>query len=197
MKFSIALTAVLLPAFVNAQYGGDTPSSSSSSSAASPSSSASNSNTINVRLAFVIPSIFVDVPQVAVGAGGALAYNPSAITAANGTTVTFVFAQYISLRWVFAIAIVLTHFTPGAFLIPSRNLRSQTPARTWPRATARQPGSILVYRLESSLPSRSQMIKRVSQHFHFSRSACIYLITATAVWFFCKAPAHCGAGMVG
>ena len=93
MKFSFALTAVFLPAFVNAQYGGDTPSSTSSSSTAAP-SSASNSSTISVRLAFVIPSIFVDVPQVTVGAGGALAYSPSAITAANGTTVTFVFAQY-------------------------------------------------------------------------------------------------------
>jgi plastocyanin len=93
MKFSIALTAVFLPAFVNAQYGGNSPSSSSSSAAA-PSASASNSNNINVRLAFVLPSIFTHIPQVSVGTGGALVYTPSAITAANGTSVTFVFAQY-------------------------------------------------------------------------------------------------------
>jgi plastocyanin len=93
MKFSIALTAVFLPALVNAQYGGNSPSSSSSSAPA-PSASASNSNNINVRLAFVIPSAFADIPQVSVGTGGALVYTPSVITAANGTNVTFAFAAY-------------------------------------------------------------------------------------------------------
>jgi plastocyanin len=66
MKFSLALAAVFLPIFVNAQN-------------------------INVCRAFVIPSIFVDVPQVVVSPGDALTYNPSNFTASNGTSVTFVF----------------------------------------------------------------------------------------------------------
>jgi hypothetical protein len=153
MKFSIALTAVLLPAFVNAQ-------SSSSSSAAAPSASASNSNNIKVRLAFVIPSVFADVPQVSVGANDALVYTPSAITAANGTTVTFVFTYnfpYVGyLQWCSHISPTVTN------LIPSHNLRSITPAPIWQRPTARLAVSIPAYRPESSLPSRSQMIKNVS-----------------------------------
>jgi len=75
MKFSLALTAALLPIIVNAQYGAPPPSSPSSSSAAASPSASSSSNSINVVVA----------------PGGALSYSPSDITAANGTTVTFVF----------------------------------------------------------------------------------------------------------
>ena len=98
MKFSLALTAVLLPIFVNAQSSG---SSSSSSSAPAPSASAGNN--INVCRASVIPSIFIDVSQVIVAPGDALTYSPSNFTAANGTTVTFVFAYdfpfVVYLQW--------------------------------------------------------------------------------------------------
>ena len=160
MKFSLAWTAVFLPIFVNAQSP-----SSSSSSAAAPSASSSSSNNINVCRSFVMPFSFVDVPQVVVSPGGALAYNPSNITATNGTSVTFVFPQY-DLPYVMYLAMVLTTIPPtGASLIPSHNLRSKTPARIWQRATARPPVSIPAYRLASSLPSRSQMTKSVSPHF--------------------------------
>ena len=72
MKFFLALIAVFLPITANAQ-----------------------SNTVNVRRAFIIQSIFVDVlPQVIVSPGGALTYNPSNFTASNGTNVNFSFAQY-------------------------------------------------------------------------------------------------------
>jgi len=140
MKFSIALTAVFLPAFVNAQYGN--PPSSSSSSAATPSASASNSNNVNV----------------VVGAGGALVYNPSDITAANGTSVTFVFAQNVPHS-----------VTQSTFANPCTYLAAGN-------------GSSAGF--DSGLQTGKQ-----------------FTITITndqePVWFFCKAPQHCGLGMVG
>ena len=62
---------------------------------------------------------------------------------------------------------VLTHSATGASNIPSHNLRLQTPARIWQRATVRPPVSIPAYRLGNCLPSRSQMIKSVCRHCHF------------------------------
>ncbi|KAH9028129.1 hypothetical protein EDB84DRAFT_281968 [Lactarius hengduanensis] len=81
MKFSLALAVAFLPVIVNAQYGAPdpAPSSSSSSSPAVPSAPASNSSSVNVN----------------VGPGGALTFNPSDFTAANGTTVTFFFPQSV------------------------------------------------------------------------------------------------------
>jgi hypothetical protein len=188
MKFSITLMALFLPVFVNAQ-------SSSSPTATAPTPSAS---IINVRRAFVIPSIVFDVPQVAVVPGTAFVYIPADITAANGTIVNFVFYKYNFpyvgyLQW-------RSHISPtGPSFIPSHNLRSITPARIWQRATARLLVSIPVYIPERSLTSRSRMIKNVSQRFHrlalFPFS--MYLIIVTAVYFFCKEAQHCGLGMVG
>lgn len=74
MKFSLTYLAVLLPSIVKAQ---------------------SNDGDVNVRRAFVILSIFIDVPQVEVSPGGAFTYNPSNFTAPNGTNVNFMFAQYV------------------------------------------------------------------------------------------------------
>ena len=73
MKCSLTLLAVLLPIIAKAQ---------------------SNNGDVNVRSAFVILPIFIDVPQVVVSPGGALTYNPSNFTASNGTNVNFMFAQY-------------------------------------------------------------------------------------------------------
>ena len=111
---------------------------------------------------------FVDVPQVVVSPGGALTYNPSNFTASNGTSVTFVFPydfpSVVYLQWWYL------HIPPtGASLIPSHNLRSQTPARIWQRATARLLVSIPGYRPGSNLLSQSQMIKNVSQRFRHRR----------------------------
>ena len=174
MKLSLALTAVFLPIIVNAQ------------------------NNIDVRCAFINPSIFIDIPQVAVGPGGALTYSPSNFTASNGTTVTFIFPSYnfpyvLDLQW-------CSHVSPTGANIPSRNLRSQPPARIWRRPTARLAVSIPAYRPRSSSPSRSQMIKSVSQrfcHLHRNRHFFFVLILTTAIWFFCKEDKHCGLGMVG
>ncbi|KAN0141341.1 hypothetical protein V8E53_001097 [Lactarius tabidus] len=157
MKFSIALTAVFLPALVNAQYGGNSPSSSSSSAPA-PSASASNSNNINVRLAFVIPSAFADIPQVSVGTGGALVYTPSVITAANGTNVTFAFA-----------ANVPHSVTQSTFDNPCTYLAA---------ANGSSGG------FDSGLQTGKQFTLTITND-------------QEPVWFFCKAPQHCGTGMVG
>ncbi|KAN0141340.1 Cupredoxin [Lactarius tabidus] len=134
MKFSIALTAVLLPAFVNAQ-------SSSSSSAAAPSASASNSNNI----------------KVSVGANDALVYTPSAITAANGTTVTFVFTDEPH------------SVTQSTFDNPCTYLAA---------ANGSSGG------FDSGLQTGKQFTLTITND-------------QEPVWFFCKAPQHCGAGMVG
>jgi hypothetical protein len=72
MKFSLALLAVFLPVIVNAQ---------------------SDAGDVNVRRSYVIPSFFVDIPQVIVP-DGALAYDPSNFTVSNGTDVNFLSAWY-------------------------------------------------------------------------------------------------------
>jgi plastocyanin len=141
MKFSIALTAVFLPALVNAQYGGNSPSSSSSSAPA-PSASASNSNNINVS----------------VGTGGALVYTPSVITAANGTNVTFAFA-----------ANVPHSVTQSTFNNPCTYLAA---------ANGSSGG------FDSGLQTGKQFTLTITND-------------QEPVWFFCKAPQHCGTGMVG
>jgi len=140
MKFSIALTAVFLSAFVNAQYGGNPPASSSSS--ATPSASASNSNIINV----------------AVGAGGALLYSPSDVTAANGTTVTFVFSQSVPHS-----------VTQSTFASPCTYLAAGN-------------GSSAGF--DSGLQTGKQFTLTIKND-------------QEPVYFYCKAPQHCGAGMVG
>src|SRR6266702_528693 len=57
-----------------------------------------------------------------------------------------------------------SHISLAVLLIPSHNLRSQTPARIWQRPAASLAVSIPAYRPGSRSPSRSQMINSVSQH---------------------------------
>jgi hypothetical protein len=73
MKFSFTWLAVFLPVIVNAQ---------------------SDAGDVNVRRSYVIPSFFVDIPQVIVAPGDTLTYNPSNFTASNGTNINFMFSQY-------------------------------------------------------------------------------------------------------
>ena len=100
MKCSLTLLAVFLPFIVKAQ-----------------SVPGLNAGDINVRRAFAILSIFIDVPQVVVCPGGAETYSPSSFTASNGTNVNFMFALYEFVPSCYN-GTVLTHFCPGLALIP-------------------------------------------------------------------------------
>jgi plastocyanin len=141
MKFSLALAAVFLPMMVNAQYG-DSPSSTSSSAAATPSATSASNNNINVVVA----------------PGGSLTYNPSNFTAANGTTVTFVFPQGVPHS-----------VTQSSFANPC----------TYLAAANGSPGGF-----DSGLQTSKQFTIKITND-------------QAPIWFYCKAPQHCGIGMVG
>ena len=194
MKFSLAWTAVFLPVFVNAQS-----SSSSSSSAAAPSASASNSNNINVCRPSVMLSIFVDVPQVVVSPGGALAFSPSNITATNGTSVTFVFPQY-ELPYVMYLQWYSHHSADRSVAHSVTQSTFENPCTYLAAGNGSSAG------FDSGLQTAKQFTITItndqerkptflspSLFFPFI----VYLTIATAVWFFCKQVQHCGLGMVG
>ncbi|KAI9455578.1 hypothetical protein BJY52DRAFT_636410 [Lactarius psammicola] len=166
MKLSLALAVVFLPVIVNAQYGAPDPAPSSSSSASSPavpSAPASSSNSVNVDVA----------------PGGALAFNPSNFTAANGTTVTFFFPQSG------------THsVTQSTFANPCTYLAAASGSSGGFDSgvqTAKQ-FTITITNDQQRKPT----FPSLSLFFFPS-----WLILATAIWFFCKVQKHCGLGMVG
>ncbi|KAI0262891.1 hypothetical protein BC834DRAFT_1001155 [Gloeopeniophorella convolvens] len=156
MKFSVALTAVILPALVNAQYGGPpaaAPSSSSSSSAAPATPSAPPSNSTNVN--------------VDVGAGGQFVFNPANFNATNGTIVTFFFPAEANAH---THSGVTPHsVTQSSFANPCTYLAAAN-------------GSAGGF--DSGLQNSKQFSINITND-------------QAPIWFHCKAPTHCGLGMVG
>jgi hypothetical protein len=134
--------------------------------------------------------------QVVVSPGGTLTYNPSNFTASNGTSVTFVFAQYDVLNCY----IHNGACSDGVFKRNITHSVTQTTLENPCVYLAAGNGSSGGF--DSGLQSGTQYTITITNDqarkpvtlsfFVFTSNFC-----ATAIFFFCKSTGMCGSGMVG